>query len=57
MVLHEEVGSGREVQDMHEDSTTALRCACGRSDGGGRSEGGTAPRISFEPLFVCNADG
>ena len=26
------------------------------SDGGVRGEGETAPRISFEPMFVCNGD-
>ena len=30
---------------------------CGRSDGGFLGEGGTVPRIVFEPLFVCNGDG
>ena len=39
----------RIVQDMYDDSITAVRCAVG--------EGGTAPRIGFEPLFVCNDDG
>ena len=29
----------------------------GRGDGGVRGEGGTASRIGFEPLFVCNGDG
>ena len=40
------------VQDMYDGSTTAVRCAVGV-----RGEGGTASRIGFEPLFVCNGDG
>ena len=47
----------RIVQDMYDDSTTAVRCAVYRSDGGVRGEGGAASRIGFEPLFVCNDDG
>ena len=47
----------RIVQDMYDDSTTAVHEVCGRSDGGVRGEGGAASRIGFEPLFVCNDDG
>ena len=46
----------RIVQDMYDDSTTAVRCAVGVTDGV-RGEGGAASRIGFEPLFVCNDDG
>ena len=47
----------RIVQDMYDDSTTAVRCAVGVTDGGVRGEGGAASRIGFEPMFVCNGDG
>ena len=47
----------RIVQDMYDDSTSAVMCAVGVTGGGVRSEGRTVPRISFEPLFVCNGDG
>ena len=59
--LHENWKSGlaekyvRIVQDMYDDSITAVRCAVGVTEGV-RGEGGTAPRIGFEPLFVCNGD-
>ena len=46
----------RIVQDMYDDSTTAVRCAVGVTGGGVRGEGGAASRIGFEPLFVCNGD-
>ena len=60
VVLHEKVWIGREIC---ENSTRYVRWqynsgeVCGRSDRGVRGEGGTAPRIGFEPLFVCNGDG
>ena len=47
----------RIVQDMYDDSTTAVRCAVGVIDGGVRGESGATSRIGFEPLFVCNGDG
>ena len=40
----------RIVQDMYDDSITAVRCAVGVTEG-------SAPRIGFEPLIVCNGDG
>ena len=46
----------RIVQDMFDDSTTAVTCAVGVMEGV-RGEGGTAPRIGFDLLFVCNGDG
>ena len=46
----------RIVQDMYDDSTSAVRCAVGVIEGV-RGEGGTAPGIGFEPSFVCNGDG
>ena len=60
VVLHEKVWIGREVR---ENSTRYVWWqynsgeVCGRSDGGVRGDGGTASRIGFEPLFVCNGDG
>ena len=30
---------------------------CNMSDRRVRNEGGTAPRVGFEPLFLCNDDG
>ena len=44
----------RIVQDIFIYTSGEVCC---RSDGGVRGEGGTAPRIGFEPLFVCNGDG
>ena len=55
MVLHVAEKYVRIVEDMNDDSITAVTCC--RSDGGVRGEGGTAQRIGFEPLFVCNDDG
>ena len=60
MVSHEKVWIGIEVC---ENSTRYVRRqynsgeVCGRSDTSVRGEGGTAPRIDFEPMFVCNGDG
>ena len=39
----------RTVLDNYDDSGEVR----GRSDGGFRGEGRTAPTIGFEPLFVC----
>ena len=52
-------GSGREVREnsaryVWGHNSGEVR---GRSDGGVRGEGGTAPRIGFKPLFLCNGDG
>ena len=44
------------VQDMYDDSTTAVRCAVGVTEGF-EVKVGAASRIGFEPLFVCNDDG
>ena len=66
MVFHEEVGSGREARENStryvEDIIQYTRGQYtgevrGRSDGRVRCEGRTAPRTSFEPLFVFNGDG
>ena len=46
----------RIVQDMYDDSTTAVRCAVGLTEGV-RGEGGAASMIGFDSLFVCNDDG
>ena len=59
MVLHEEVGATEKYVRivlcvLGEYNSGEV---CSRSDEGVRGEGGTAPRISFEPLFVCNGDG
>ena len=47
----------RIVQDMYDDSITAVRCEVGVIEGFEVKVGGTAPRIGFEPLFVGNGDG
>ena len=60
VVLHEKVWIGREIR---ENSTIYVRWQYnsgevgGRSDRAVRGEGGAAPRIDVEPLFVCNGDG
>ena len=41
-------------RDMSERCMTAVRCAAGVTDGFG---GGTALRISSEPIVVCYGDG
>ena len=47
----------RILQYMYDDSTTAVRCAIGVTEGFELIGGGAASRIGFDPLFVCNGDG
>ena len=44
------------VQDMYDDSTTAVRCAVGVTKGF-EVKVGLHQMIGFEPLFVCSGDG
>ncbi|KAF3698257.1 hypothetical protein EXN66_Car013938 [Channa argus] len=45
----------RVVQDMYESCKTVVRCC--RCDRGVQGGGGSASRISSEPLLVCSGDG
>ena len=45
----------RVVQDMYEESVTAVRCEAGVTVL--QSEGGTTSGVGLKPAPVCNADG